>query len=151
MQAFTRLLGTQFRGTARGTRYACYFTAYRTLQFTRYAIDVLRCLIVLVVALLYVIDGAHQVLKAWVDSTVEHALDCDDNAPPLQLTGFEPIGLLPAYTAHETCATATPQRREELQARTCPELRARLTQLGGTPRKLRKQQLIDRILQLEAF
>ena len=161
---------------ASGIMYGVYFTAYRSLTVLRYTLDALRCLIILMVAFLYILEGAHNVLQAWVDTTVETHKTVPAKSQPL-LPGREPIALLTSReyneaidTQHalidalaaeerllsellavtEVDATAELTRRDELNGRTVKQLRTRAKELGMTgTSKLRKAALIDAITERE--
>ena len=157
-----------------GVLYGCYFTAYRSLTTLRYALDVVRCIITLVVAILYVIEGAHNVLVRWADITVEQhkatpavaAIEgtriaglltsreyneaIDTQHALIDALAAEEQLLTELLAATEVDATAELTRRDELNGRTVKQLRTRAKELGMTgTSKLRKAALIDAITERE--
>ena len=117
-------------------KYNTLMAAARTIRIIRYALDVVRILLTLIVALLYVIDAMHNILQRWVDNTVDDALAVP---PQPLLTGFTPKALL-----NPTALVQDTRTRIDYSKLNVKELRRIARNYGGIKgvSKMRRHELI---------
>jgi hypothetical protein len=100
----------------RGMAYACYFTAYRSLQVLNLVLDAVQVLLFVTVSFLYILEGGHQLLVLWADHVVakaqQHAAAEDETR--LLAPAKDVLLLSPAPTEDEPAAPAPQEEVDPL-------------------------------------